>query len=451
MSLPGAPDASREAPARPSAHQLGHPSAHPPASASVVRAWCLYDWANSAYILSVATAVLPAWFATGIVGPQGYALLGLRMSATTLWGLTVGLSALAVFLLAPVLGAAADLSGRSGTFLRVFCLAGAAAAVALGFRGPGDVLSVMLLFAAAQAAFNCANVFYDSYLLRVAGPEDADRVSGRGYAYGYVGGGLHFLLALGLMTLHERLGLTQGQAARLAIASAGVWWALFALPAFRALRDVPARATGGPADWLRQGLTEALETARSFTRGGPAATFLLAYLLYNDGIQTTIGMATIYGKEELGLPTSVLMLTLLLIQAVAFAGAIGFARLAGRIGTRRAILLSLLVWTGVAVSAYEISGAIQFAALGGVVGLVLGGSQALSRSYYARLVPGGATARHFGYFSVVTKFSAIGGPLVFAVLRQLTGSSRPAILAVACFFLAGMVLLARVREPGPGR
>jgi len=414
---------------------------------AAARAWCLYDWANSAYILTVATAVLPAWFAAGIVGPGGADVLGLHASATTLWGLTVGLSALAVFLLAPVLGAAADLSGRSGSFLRFFCLAGAACAFSLAFCGPGDVLAVMLLFAAAQGCFNCANVFYDSFLTRVAAPGEEDRVSGAGFAWGYAGGGLQFLLSLLLLAFHERLGLAKDDAARIAIASAALWWAFFAIPAFRALGN-ESTGNGGPAEWLRRGLSEAVDTARALLRGGPAATFLLAYLLYNDGIQTTIGMATIYGTEELHLSTTALMLTLLVIQAVALGGALGFARLAERIGTKRAILLSLAVWTAIAAAAFFIRTAQQYFLLGGAVGLVLGGSQALSRSLYAKLVPEDAQAHYFGYFSVVTKFSAVGGPLVFAAVRHFTGSSRPAVLAVAAFFLAGMALLARVREPG---
>ncbi len=420
---------------------------------AAARAWLLYDWANSAYILTVATAVLPAWFAAGIVGPGGAEVFGLHASATTLWGLTVGLSALAVFALAPVLGAAADLSGRAGAFLRFFCLSGAVCAFALAFCGPGDAAAVMLLFAAAQGCFNCANVFYDSFLTRVAAPGDEDRVSGAGFAWGYAGGGLHFLLALLLMAFHERLGLSKDLAARLAIASAALWWAGFALPAFRALRDEEGRG-GGPSLWLRRGFGEAVETARVLARGGPAATFLLAYLLYNDGIQTTIGMATIYGAEEMGLSATALMLTLLAIQAVALFGALGFSRLAGRIGARRAILVSLVIWTGVACSAFFVRTAAQYFLLGGVVGLVLGGSQALSRSLYARLAPEDSQASWFGYFSVVTKFSAVGGPLVFAAVRHFTGSSRPAVLVVAAFFLAGMALLARVREPGgpgPGR
>lgn len=415
---------------------------------AAVRAWLLYDWANSAYILTVATAVLPAWFAASVVGPGGAEVLGLHASATTLWGLTVGLSALAVFALAPVLGAAADLSNRAASFLRFFCLLGAACAFALAFCGPGDALTVMLLFAAAQGCFNCANVFYDSFLTRVAPPGQEDRVSGQGFAWGYAGGGLHFLLCLLLIAFADRLGLATDQAARLAMASAALWWAGFALPAFGALRDAPRDGqAAGPALWLRQGLAEAAHTARALARGGPAATFLLAYLLYNDGIQTTIGMATIYGAEELGLSTTTLMVTLLVIQGVALLGALAFSRLAGRIGARRAILVSLAIWTGVAGAAFFVRTAQQYFLLGGVVGLVLGGSQALSRSLFARLVPRDGQARWFGYFSVVTKFSAVGGPLVFAAVRHATGSSRPAVLCVAAFFVLGMAVLRRVPDP----
>lgn len=427
--------------------QAADKAAGPHADPKVVRAWCMYDWANSAYILTVATAVLPAWFAAGIVGPEGYDIFGTNVSATTLWGLTVGLSALAVFMFAPVLGAAADLTGRAGSFLRLFCLLGAASAFGLGFQGPGDVVAAVLLFALAQASFNSANVFYDAFLPRIVPDSQTDTVSGRGYAYGYIGGGLHFLLCLVLMAMHERLGLTQGQAAQISIATAALWWAGFSVPTFMALRDAPTGNGKGIGHIVRHGVDEAVATARTLVRGGPAATFLLAYLLYNDGIQTTISMATIYGAEELGLATTELMITLLVIQAVAFAGSLLFARLAGRIGTKAAIMVALAVWTGVAGCAYVIETAVQFFVLGGFVGLVLGGSQALSRSLYAKLVPREASARYFGYFSVVTKFSAVGGPLIFALMRHWTGSSRPAVLIIAIFFLLGMVVLSRVRVP----
>lgn len=412
-----------------------------------VNAWCMYDWANSAYVLTVATAVLPAYFAGGIVPAQGWHLLGMQVNATSLWGYAVSLSALLVFAAAPVLGAMADASGRKKSFLTLFCLTGAACALGLGLSGPGDVARTLLLFIGAQMCFACANVFYDAFLPEIALKKDWDRISARGFAYGYLGGGLQFCLSLALIALHDRFGLGQGEAATLSMAMAAVWWAGFSLVSLRGLPadpQTPSRLRPSLADQTRQGLSQAGSTLRLLAKGGPASLFLLAFLLYNDGIQTTIAMATIYGKEELGLPTTVLMLTLLIIQFVAFGGAHIFARLAAATSAKTALVVSLAVWTGIVFYAYVIHSATEYFILGGLVGLVLGGSQALSRSLFARLVPPGQTAQYFGYYSVVAKFSAIGGPFLFALVRQLTGSSRDAVLVIAIFFGFGAGILGKV-------
>lgn len=413
-------------------------------------AWCMYDWANSAYVLTIATAVLPAYFSGGIVPEQGWCIFGTLYSATSLWGYTISLAALAVFLGAPVLGAMADASGHKKHYLALFCMTGAACALGLAFSGPGDVGRTLLLFMGAQICFACANVFYDAFLPEIAHPDDWDRVSAHGFAYGYLGGGLQFLVSLGLIAMHERLGLGLATASSLSMGMAALWWAGFSLIP---LRRLPGARPNAPAPsplivQARQGLAQAGATLRIILHGGPASLFLLAFLLYNDGIQTTIAMATIYGKEELGLSTTILMLTLLVIQFVAFGGAELFARLARRIGPRNALLVSLAVWTGIVFYAYVIHSAVEYFILGALVGLVLGGSQALSRSLFARLIPPGRAAQYFGYFSVVAKLSAIGGPFLFALVRQTSGSSRTAILVIAIFFALGMGVLWRVKGTG---
>ncbi|EMG36920.1 major facilitator superfamily permease [Desulfocurvibacter africanus PCS] len=427
-------------------------------ASSQVRAWAMYDWANSAYVLTTVTAVLPAYFATAVVPEAGAVLLGVRLAAPTLWGLMVGSAALLIFLLAPVLGAAADFTGSKRAFLASFCLAGSACAFLLGFSGPGDVWRTASLFMLAQVGFAGANVFYDAFLPVVSPPGKTDWVSGLGFAWGYIGGGLHFLASLLLIQFAGALGLDQGQAARIALATAALWWAGFAMPALIKLReDKPVyelpreyRGLPKPLAVLRVGLSLAagtLRTLASRTERRGAGLFLLAFLLYNDGIQTVIAMATMYGKDELNLPMSALMLTLLLIQAVAFGGALLFSRLAERITTRRALLLSLLMWSSVVCYAYFIDSSLEYFILGALVGLVLGGSQALSRSLFAVMIPKEQSARYFGYFSVVNKLSAIGGPFLFAAIRHMTGSSRDAILGVLVLFVVGMALLWRVRQP----
>jgi len=426
------------------------------ARARQVRAWCFYDWANSAYVTTVAVAVLPAYFAGAVVPREGAPLFGAHVSAASLWGYLVSLCALAVFLLAPVLGAAADHTGYRKRFLAGFCLAGSAASVLLLTTGPGLILWTMALFFVAQVGFVGGNVFYDAFLPHVAEPADLDRVSGRGFAYGYLGGGLQFALSLGLIAGHEVLGLSTDLAARLAMAFAGLWWGGFALITLRGLSEAPGEPLPGgqrgpAAAWamLRLG-RERLRGVWTRARAVPGLTpFMLAFLFYNDGVQTVISMATIYGKTELGLSDTVLMLTLLIIQFVSIVGAELFSRLAGVMTTRRALMLAVFLWGGVAVYAYAMDSAAEYFALGGIVGLVMGGSQALSRSLYARLIPADRSAEFFGYYSVVSRLSAIAGPLVFAAVAQATGSARGGILWLVVFFAVGLVGLSRVREPGP--
>lgn len=431
----------------------------PPASqdtnnARQVRAWCLYDWANSAYVTTVAVAVLPAYFAGAVVPEGGLRVMGATLSAASLWGYLISASALAVFLLAPLLGAVADHSGFRRRFLMAFCLMGSAASVLLFTSGPGLVGWTMLLFFVAQVGFVGGNVFYDAFLPHVAEPADLDRVSGRGFAYGYLGGGLQFAMSLGLIAGHESLGLDQGQAARLVMAFAGLWWGGFALVTFRGLHEPPGsplpggrRGVGAVPAYLALGFSR-MRGIWGRARAVPGlTTFMAAFLFYNDGVQTVISMATIYGKTELGLSNTVLMVTLLIIQFVSIIGAEVFSRLAGVMTTRRALMLAVALWGGVAVYAYAMDSAAEYFALGGIVGLVMGGSQALSRSLFAQLIPRARSAEFFGYYSVISRLSAIAGPFVFAAVAQATGSSRGAILWLVGFFAVGFVFLALLRAP----
>lgn len=412
--------------------------------------WALYDFANSAYILTTATAVLPLYFSGVIVPQNGARILGQTLEAPTIWGLLVGAAALAIFILAPILGAVADASGRARTLLGLFALGGASAGLGVSQSGPGDVLWAASLFILAQVCFAGANVFYDAFLPRIAAPEDRDRVSGLGFAAGYLGGGLQFAISLGLISGRDALGLTFAQAAQWSMALAAAWWAVFTLPS---LAGLPRPAANLPRpDWprlLTSAAAQTRNTLRTLTRDHGAGRFLLAFVFYNDGIQTIIAMAAIFGRDELGLEPGQLMLTMLLIQGVAIAGSLGFSRLAVRLGTKTALTAALLVWSGVVCLALFIQTGAQYMVLGGLVGLVLGGSQALSRSLFASLLPVERAAEYFGYYAVVSKLSAVGGPLIFAAVRHFTGSSRSAVGAVLILFVAGLLLLKRVpgREP----
>ncbi|THB70296.1 MAG: MFS transporter, partial [Desulfovibrio sp.] len=349
--------------------------------------WAMYDWANSAYVTTVAVAVLPVYFADVVVG-ESATLFGVEFTATSLWGYAVSLAGLFVFLLAPFFGAVADFSAMKKRFLTVCCYVGSAATVGMFFLYPGGVWLALALFLAAQICFVGGNVFYDAFLPHVSPPGKMDRVSGKGFAFGYIGGGLHFALCLGLIAgsgkLQEMgLPIDKDLAARLALATAGLWWGGFALVTLKRLKEPQ---NGGQdsgtslAGYIGVGWSRVSKGTRAVLRDRRLLIFLIGFLFYNDGIQTVIAMATIYGRDELGFTPTDLMLTLLIIQFVAIFGAFFFSRLAEKIGTKLALMAALVVWTGIAVYGYFISSVGEFYILGAVVGLVLGGSQALSRS-----------------------------------------------------------------------
>jgi MFS transporter, UMF1 family len=416
--------------------------------------WCMYDWANSAYITTVVTAILPNYFARAIVGEDGVQIGNAVLSATELWGYMVSAAAFFVFLFAPVLGAISDFSAAKKKFLMTFAYTGSLFAILLYFCGSGDVSKTVIFFLISQIGFVGANVFYDAFLPQIASEDRLDWVSGKGFSFGYIGGGIQFAIALGLVAGHDALGISQGLAARIGIAMAGLWWAGFTLFTVKHLQEpgaveaIPEAYQSKPkvVAYTTIGVTRILATTKRVGQFKHLLLFLLAFMIYNDGIQTVINMATIYGTEELKLSTTVLMVTLLIIQLIAAVGALIFSKLAKRTGTKRAVMLSLILWSVVVTYAYFMHTATEFFVLGVIVGIVLGGSQALSRSFYASMVPEEASAEFYGFYSVFSKFSAIWGPLVFAVIRRVTGTARLSIISLMVFFIVGLILLYFVDE-----
>jgi len=416
--------------------------------------WCMYDWANSAFATTVLAALLPAYFAGEVVGPEGVEIGGTLFSATTLWGFVVAFAAFLIFLIAPVLGAISDFSATKKKFLLSFAYGGSLFTILLFFCQSGDVLKTLLIFLLAQIGFIGGNIFYDAFLPQITTDDKIDWVSGKGFSYGYLGGGLQFAVALGLVAGHEQLGISQQLAARIGLAMAGIWWAGFTLFTVKYLREVPRteampdKYQGKPVlfAYAAVGFSRLIKTTRRVSRFRHLLIFLIAFMLYNDGIQTVINMATIYGKEELNLTTTILMLTLLIIQTIAILGALAFSRLAGLIGTKRSVMITLVIWSGIVIYAYFIQSAAEYFILGLLVGIVLGGSQALSRSLYGSMIPEEASAEFYAFYSVFSKFSAIWGPMAFAIIRQVAGSSRISIVSLIVFFIAGLILLSFVDE-----
>jgi len=417
--------------------------------------WCLYDWANSSFATTILAAVLPIYFAEGVV-PEGGAsvtVLGhqARLSATSLWGYASGLTAFLVLISAPVLGGIADYSQRRKTFLMAFCYAGSFMTGALFFSGPGRVFFTLILFCFAHYCFVNGNVFYDAFLPFLAKGKDMDRLSGQGYAMGYLGGGLLLVLNVLFIHLGTQSGLSKDATARWCLTSAGVWWAGFGTIAFFLFheRGLTGLEKAGLVQASLKGARSTWETTKMILRNRPIFLFLLAYMIYNDGVQTVIKMASIYGKDELRLTTGTLLGTLLMVQFIGIGGASLMSRLGAALGTKKTIMGALLLWMGLTTFAFRMETALEYWVLGVVVGLILGGTQALSRSLYSRLIPKDHAAQFFGYFSVFAKLSAIWGPILFAYIRQVTGTARLSILALSLFFLAGWILLLFVEEGRP--
>lgn len=412
--------------------------------------WYFYDWANSAFSTTVVTLFLGPYLtvlAKAAADPQGYVHpLGIPVDARAWWGYLVSLSVASQVVFLPVLGAMADYSARKKTLLAVFAYAGAAATIAMYWLRGEAYVAGGLLFLAANLSFGASCVVYNSYLPQIAAPEERDAVSSKGWGMGYLGGGLLLALNLALYMNAGKLGLSESQAVRISLASAGVWWAVFTLVPLAALGNPkPLISLPAGATYLSAGFRQIFRTLRDLRRYPQTLLFLAAYLLYNDAIQAVIALAAQFGSDELKIPLSLLTLMILMVQFVAFFGALGFNQVARAAGAKHAIMAALVLWTAVLVAIYGwVRTAGQFFAVAAVVGLVMGGSQALSRSLYSLMIPKGKEAEYFGLYEISDKGTSWLCPLLFGLALQLTRSYRIAILSLVVFFVLGLALLARV-------
>lgn len=406
--------------------------------------WCMYDWANSAFATVVLASVLPVYFVS-LVPAEGarLSLLGLThtLSASALWGYGVSSSMLLVALFAPYFGALADQSGSRRFWLILFSLGGSTATSLLVLAGPGRYLLAIALFIVANFSFASGNVFYNSFLPYLAEEKELDRLSARGFAFGYGGGGLALLLVFALIQGHDLIGLPDiSTATRAGFLATGLWWGVFALPAFVLLQEIrPTETALMPAGF--HGYLRIFAEVRPYR---DLLVFLAAFLFYNDGIQTIIVVAAIFAREELGLSQTNILACFLMIQFVAMPGTLFFGKVAEVAGSKKTLAVTLVLFIGVTFYAYFIREAWQFWLLSVVVALIFGGSQAISRSLFGALIPPGKSARFFGFYAISSKFASIFGPLIFALIADLTGSARLSILALATFFVIGLLLLSRV-------
>lgn len=417
-----------------------------------LRAWALYDWAISGMQAVILASVFQIYFTTVAAAGRG------PNAGLQAWSNVNTVGAILVAVLSPVLGAMADYAAAKKRFTAVFMLVGVIGIGGMFFIQRGDLTLAVATYLLALIGSTASLTFYESLLPHIAAPEELDRVSTGGYALGYLGGGL--LLALNLAWIQRPQwfglpsgpGLTPEQATlptRLALVSVAVWWVAFSIPLFLRVRE-PARRLElderPGAATVRVAFTRLGETVRELRGYRQAFLMLLAFMIYNDGIQTIIKMAAAYGAE-LGIQTGALIGAILIVQFVGVPFAFLFGALAGKIGAKRAIFLGLLVYTGISVLGYFMRTATHFLLLALLVGMVQGGTQALSRSLFASMVPPHKSGEFFGFYSVFEKFASIFGPLLFSITIAVTGSSRAAILSVIFFFALGALLLALVDVP----
>jgi UMF1 family MFS transporter len=408
--------------------------------------WYFYDWANSAFATTVVTLLLGPYLsklaraaadARGFVHP-----LGIPVYAGSYWGYLIALSVASQVLCLPVLGALADSSRRKKELLALSAYVGALATAMMFFLVGREYLLGGFLFLVSNLSFGASVVVYNSFLPEIASERERDAVSSKGWGIGYLGGGLLLALNLVLAANAGALGLTEEQAIRINLCSAGVWWGLFTVIPLATLHNRAGRPDRLPRTGPLRQLGGTLRDLRHYPE---ALKFLLAYLLYNDAIQAVIALATQFGYDELKIPIATLSLAILMVQFVAFFGALAFNWVAARIGAQRAIMLALAIWTAVLVDIYvSVRTTGEFFAMAAVVALVLGGSQALSRSLFSQMIPKSREAEYFGLYEISDKGTSWLCPLLFGLALQFTRSYRLAILSLILFFALGLAVLARV-------
>ena len=410
-----------------------------------LRAWAMYDWANSAFQTTIIAAVFPIYFRRVVAAdmPEAEAL------SRFAWASTIAILVVAV--VAPILGAIADHAAIKKRLLAIFAGIGITSCFAMFWLTEGEWVFALTLFVIGNVGVAGSVVFYESLLPHLVGPAELDRVSTAGYAIGYLGGGV--MLAINLLMIQQPawFGLPDaGVGTRLSLASVGLWWLIFSIPLFMRVPE-PAALAGPdrePAS-LALGVRNLVQTFRELRKYRHALLFLAAFFVYNDGIQTMIKMAAIYG-DTIGLDSGAMITALLLTQFIGVPAAFAFGALADRIGAKPAVYLGLGVYTVIAALGYYMTTSLHFFALAVLVGLVQGGTQALSRSLFASMIPRQKSSEFFAFFGVFERYAGVLGPAVFAVIVSVSGQGRTAILAVLGFFIVGALMLTLV-DVGAGR
>ncbi len=414
------------------------------------RGWYFYDWANSAFSTTIAAVLFQPLLievAENAAVDNRISVLGLSVAPGALPAFTITASTIISAILLPLLGAVADRTARKKDLLAGFAWTGAGASALLFFLAGDNWQLGVIAFMVANLCFGAAAVFNDALLCLISDEEERDRVSSTGWAYGYAGGGLLLGLNFLLITFNDSFGLDDMMAARISILSAAVWWAGFTFIPFRRLKNrPPTHVVEDGHGIIGDSFGQLWATLKDMRKFPMALLFLAAYLFFNDGIQTVIASSTVYGTKELDFPMSTMMAVFLVVQFVAVGGAVIFGRGAARFGAKQTILVGLVVWVGIVTSALFVPerAFVPFLLMALAIGIVLGGTQALARSYFSLLIPQGREAEFFSFYHAMERGTSWFGTLVFGIVYQMTDSYRPALFALVVFFVIGGALLLKV-------
>ncbi|WP_405450349.1 MFS transporter [Paenibacillus sp. HJGM_3] len=404
-----------------------------------IRAWLMYDWANSAFATTMMAAVLPIFYSD-----VAAATLNDATRATSYWGFTQTIAMLLVAVMTPILGAIADETGSKTRFLRVFTYVGVLASAGFVLVGKGDYILASILFIFGSIGFSGGNAFYDAMLPDLVESKRRDYVSSQGFMYGYIGGGLLLVLNLLMIQMPGLFGIPNtATGTYISFATVAVWWFVFSVPIFRHVKNTGTLEKRSIGYYTQMGFSRVVKTFKHILHYPELVKYLIAFLLFNDGISTIITMATVYGKE-IGIKTEDLIAALVITQFVGIPFTLLFGKIADRLGSKASLYISLSIYVLIVALGYFMTSAVHFYALAFMVGLVQGGSQSIARSIFSRLIPAGRAAEFFGFLTVSSKFSSIMGPFVFSIVGIWTGSSRFGILSLILFFLAGIYMLTRV-------
>ncbi|EMR03063.1 MFS transporter [Cesiribacter andamanensis] len=426
---------------------------------TVLNAWCSYDWANSVYNLIVTTAIFPIYYSAATrqaFGGEEVQFFGLTIKNTVLYTYAISFSFFLIVLLSPLLSGIADYSGRKKRFMQFFTYMGATACIGLYFFHGSNIEWGILCAVLASVGYAGSLVFYNGFLPEIATADRMDRISARGFSFGYVGSVILLLITLGLLLHPEVFGFGSGDAGvtsatRFGFLLVGVWWVGFAQIAFYHLKDRPTGLKLG-GEVLGKGFQEIRKVLRALRGQLSTLRFLLSFFFYSMGVQTVMLLAPLFGESEVGISGDEMILVVLILQVLAIAGALFFAWTSGRRGNGFAISSTLLIWMGICVLGYLLQDKLSFYGLAGLLGFVMGGIQAVSRSTYSKLIPEGTkdTASYFSFYDITEKLAIVLGTFSYGLIEQLTGSMRNSMLFMTLFFLAGFVILqtARLQKSG---